>query len=105
MTTPTSIRFDDPTLARLDARAEADGVSRQQLVISLVTQALDAPPVPAGLEVLLLSTSQIASLDQTAARMGLTRIEAIQRFIKQRIEREFIEERQRQMRPEKLKAV
>jgi hypothetical protein len=86
-----TIRVDDETLAAIDTR---EGSSRQEKILSLVERGLK---VPEGLETLILSTSQIASLDQTAQRWGLTRIEAMQRILKERILREFTEERQRQL--------
>jgi hypothetical protein len=58
-----------------------------------VTAGLDIPP---GLDPVLLSESQIASLDQVAERWGLTRGEAIHRMLTERLLREYVEERQRQ---------
>jgi hypothetical protein len=86
-----TIRVDDETLAAIDAR---EGSSRQEKISSLVEQGLT---IREGLETVMLSTSQIASLDQTAQRWGLSRIEAMQRILKERVLREFTEERQRQL--------
>jgi Arc/MetJ-type ribon-helix-helix transcriptional regulator len=89
-TTSITVRLDDELLADVDAR---EG-SRSDVVKAALERGLK---VPEGLETLILSTSQIASLDQTAQRWGLTRIEAMQRILKERILREFTEERQRQL--------
>jgi hypothetical protein len=86
-----TIRVDDETLAAIDAR---EGSSRQEKISGLVEQGLT---IREGLETVMLSTSQIASLDQTAQRWGLSRIEAMQRILKERVLREFTEERQRQL--------
>ena len=86
-----TVRLDDELLARVDG---ADGSSRQEKILSLVQRGLDTPD---GLKPVLLSTSQIASLDQTAARMGLTREETIHRFLTERILREFVDERNKQL--------
>ena len=102
MSTTVGARFDDDTIAELDRRAKAAGVTRTEIVAALVRETLDSVPVPPGLQVLELSTSQFASLGQTAERLGLTVMEAMQRFLKERIEREFIEERQRQVKPPKV---
>jgi hypothetical protein len=88
---PTSIRLTTELLEAIDAR---EGSNRQEKIVALIERGLR---VPEGLETLILSTSQIASLDQTAQRWGLTRIEAMQRILKERILREFTEERQRQL--------
>jgi hypothetical protein len=85
-----TIRVADETLAAIDAR---EGASRQEKLTGLVERALQ---IPEGVEALMLSTSQIASLDQTAARWGVSRIEAMQRILSERILREFTQERQRQ---------
>jgi hypothetical protein len=86
-----TVRLEDELLERIDAR---EGSSRQEKVVALIDRGLK---VPEGLETLMLSTSQIASLDQTAARWGLSRVEAMQRILSERILREFTEERQRQL--------
>ena len=67
-------------------------MKRQDVAVERLTR----PSVPEGLERLMLSKTQIQSLDQTAERWGKTRIEAIQRMLTERILREFVEERQRQ---------
>jgi predicted DNA-binding protein len=90
---PTSVRLPEPLLARVDEVAGAEGIKRTELLTELVEQGLNAR----GLDRLMLSTSQIASLDQTAARWGLSRVEAMQRILSERILREFTEERQRQL--------
>jgi len=85
-----TVRLEDELLERVDA---SEGSSRQEKVLSLIKAGLDVPP---GLKPVLLSPTQIQSLDQTAERMGLTREQAIHRFLTERILREFVEERQRQ---------
>jgi metal-responsive CopG/Arc/MetJ family transcriptional regulator len=93
VSTPVTVRLDDELLAEVDAQPG----SRSEAIINLLTVALSGERVPEGLERLMLSTSQIASLDQTAERWGMSRIEAIERIVKERILREFTEERQRQV--------
>jgi hypothetical protein len=99
---PTSIRLPAALLERVDETADREGVKRTELLVELVEQGLNAR----GLSAVMLSTSEIASLDQTAGRLGLTRVQAIERFLRERINREFVEERQRQaFRDKKLKSV
>jgi hypothetical protein len=86
-----TVRLEDGLLERIDER---EGSSRQEKIVALIGHALDAPP---GLKPLMLSRSQIASLDQTAERWGVTRLEAIERILTERIRRELTEERQRQL--------
>jgi hypothetical protein len=94
-----TVRLDDELGERVDA---AEGASRQEKIVGLIERGLDAAP---GLKAVLLSETQIASLDQTAARMGLTREAAIELFLKERILKEFVEERQRQIgRPKRAAA-
>lgn len=94
MSTPITFRVDDELLAQIDAE---EG-SRSEAVVELVKLALSGERVPEGLDRLMLSTSQIQSLDQTAARWGVSRLEAMERMLKERILREFVEERQRQIK-------
>lgn len=93
MSTPVTVRLDDDLLALVDAE---EG-SRSEAIVELLRLALTGEKVPEGLDRVLLSESQIASLDQTAQRLGLSRQGAIERFLKERILKEFVEERQRQI--------
>jgi hypothetical protein len=86
-----SLKLPDGLLERI---GEREGMTRTEIVIELLGRGLQLAP---GLEVLLLSTSQIASLDQTAERWGMTRVEAVQRILKERIRREWVDERNRQL--------
>jgi predicted DNA-binding ribbon-helix-helix protein len=89
VTTPASFRLEDGLLARLSARAEAEKVSRNELIVRLLEHGLKTE----GLETVLLSTSEIECLDLLAERQGKTRAQLSSRFLRERLRREFVDDR------------
>lgn len=104
------VRCGEGLPAALDALADERGVSRNQLIVGELERVISPPSkrgttadvVPpsgatSGLPVPQLSTSELACLDQLAARAGVGRVELMARFLRERLRREFIEDRQRLM--------
>lgn len=91
MTTPASFRLEDDLIARLGARSEDEGISRNELVARYLEHGLKT----AGLDTVILSTSEIACLDQLAERAGTTRAALSSRYLRERLRREFTDERHR----------
>ena len=89
MTTPTSVRLSDELLANLEAKAEAEGCTRNELIAKLIDFGLEN----FGTQRLELSVSQIACMDQLAERKGVTRIELMRRWLSERLRREFTDDR------------
>jgi predicted transcriptional regulator len=86
-----SVRLDDGLIERLDARAAEQGINRTELVTRLLEHGLKTD----GVQTVLLSTSEIACLDQLAERAGCTRSELSRRYLGQRLRREFTDDRHR----------
>lgn len=86
-----TLRLDDELLAKVDTQ---EGSSRQEKVLAALERGVS---IPDGLEALMLSKAQITCLDQLADRAGLSRIELLARYVGERLNREFVEDRQRQM--------
>ena len=104
---PKSYRLDEDLAARLGAYASERDVSETVVVESALASLLDARgsvpglrvvpgPGDSGLQKLMLSSSQVASLDQTAARWGVSRVGALERIVRERVLKEFVDERNRQ---------
>lgn len=87
--TALSVRVEDELIARLDAQAEQEGVSRSELVVRYLEHGLRT----AGLQTILLSTSEIQCLDQLAERAGTTRVDLSVRYLRERLRREFVDDR------------
>jgi hypothetical protein len=83
------VRLDDELLERLDAQAETEGVSRNELIARYLEHGLKT----AGLQTVLLSTSEIQCLDQLAERADVTRAELSRRYLGERLRREFVNDR------------
>lgn len=88
-TVPTSVRLSRELLDQLSEKAEADGVSRSDLIARLIAVGLRAD----GLGTVVLSTSEIACLDQLAERAGTTRVDLSVRYLRERLRREFVDDR------------
>lgn len=88
-TVPTSVRLPRELLDQLSAKAEEDGVSRSDLIARLVAVGLRAD----GLDTVILSTSEITCLDQLAERAGTTRVDLSVRYLRERLRREFVDDR------------
>jgi hypothetical protein len=84
-----SLRTSDELAEKLATKAEAEGLSRNDLIVRYCEHGLRTE----GLGTLLLSVSQIACLDQLAARAGMTRMALIQRYLSERLRREFVDDR------------
>lgn len=84
-----TLRFDEGLAERLGARAEERGCSRNELIVELCERGLET----GHLDALLLSVSQLACLDQLAARAGVTRVELMRRYLGERLRREFVDAR------------
>jgi DNA-binding phage protein len=97
---PTTIRMTDVLQARLDEKAESEGVSRNDLIVRYLERGLETD----GTDVLKLSVSQIACMDQLAERAGVTRIELMRRWLSERLSREFVDNRNRLLQDAKVKA-
>ena len=124
MVVQMKVRCEDVLQTRLEELAVSRGVSRNQLVVdeleALVGRGTTGgttrpsgttsgttdltPEARAALPVLQLSTSQLACLDQLAERAGVERVELMSRYLGERVRREFIEDRQRQMAGAKPRA-
>jgi hypothetical protein len=114
------VRCDEEFLPRVDELAGRRELSRNQLVLAVLEAAIagditpavispagaasDITPERASLPILQLSTSQLACLDQLAERAGVERVELMSRYLGERVRREFIEDRQRQMAGAKPRA-
>lgn len=85
-----SLRTSDELAERLAAEAEAKGLSRNDLILAYIDHGLKTY----GLKTLELSTSELQCLDQLAAIRGVTRLELMARFLRQRLKREFVARRQ-----------
>jgi predicted transcriptional regulator len=97
--TTLSVRAEDELIARLDAQAEQDGVSRSELVIRYLEHGLKT----AGLDTVILSTSEIQCLDQLAERADTTRAALSSRYLRERLRREFVDDRNRLLQDAKRK--
>lgn len=96
-TVPTSVRLPQDLLDQLTAKAEADGVSRGELIARLIAVGFRAD----GLDTVILSTSEIACLDQLAERADTTRVDLSVRYIRERLRREFVADRNRLLQDSK----
>jgi predicted transcriptional regulator len=94
------VRLDDELLERLDARAEQTNTSRNELIARLLDVGLKAD----GLDTVILSTSEIQCLDQLAARADTTRAALSSRYLRERLRREFVDDRNRLLQDAKRKA-
>jgi predicted transcriptional regulator len=88
-----ALRLDEKLVEQVDKMAEARDVSRQALVAEMIEHALKT----LDLRPAVISVSEIASLDQTAARWGMTREEAVTRILRERIHREYVDARNSQL--------
>lgn len=84
------LSFETDTLEKLDAMAEAQDVTRQALINTGIEMVLKGG---AKSELLMLSVSQIACMDQLAARAGVSRVELMHRWLTQRLNREYVDDR------------
>ncbi|HMF62079.1 MAG TPA: hypothetical protein VK595_16985 [Vicinamibacterales bacterium] len=86
------LTLSDEAAELLRVRAEQRGIPPSELVTKMLSG-----DVPAETPLIELTKSQIASMDQTAERAGLTRKAWIEKALKERIAREYVQERQKQV--------
>jgi predicted transcriptional regulator len=109
MTQVLTLRVSDELMAAIESEAKVREVSKTETAVKLISDRL-GPEVPEqvqGMEVLRLSTSQIACMDQLAERAEVTRIELMRRWLSERLNREFVDNRNRLLQDagaKKLKA-
>jgi predicted transcriptional regulator len=90
------VSFEPETVDALDALAAREDTTRQALIDRGVALALAG----AGREqtpVLTLSTSQIECLDELAERTGVPRVDLMRRWLTERLNREFVNDRNRKL--------